>query len=276
MNNKMLRLNKKISESVNFIKSKYSRIPKCAIIFGTGLADATLKLITPELEIPYIEIPYFNKTNIKTHQGKMVFTNINGVEVILMLGRIHFYEGYSIDEVVYPIHILKELGVQTIFITSSVGGINSNLSRGDLILLKDHINLTSINPLRGYDNSFGKRFLPCSNIYDLNLRNKIKNIALEQNIELKEGVMFFLPGPTFETNAEFYAISQLGADSVGWSTIPEALVAHYRGMKVLAVNCVTDSINISDSQNDLEDIIHIAQDSGKKIFTLLFQLIPKV
>jgi len=275
MNDLIENIIKKSKESADYIREKIQENslykPKLAVLFGTGLDKETMKNVKDIFEIPYEKIPHFSKT-IEFHKGSLVFAKLEEKDILLMNGRYHIYEGYDVQDVVYPIHVLKELGIKEVIITSSVGGINENINKGDLMVLKDQINLTSLNPLIGYDNSLGERFLDCSDLYNKNLRDSLKKIASEKSISLKQGNMFFLPGPTFETRAEFDAIKRLGADTIGWSTIPEATVAHYRGMNVLAINCITDSLN-NKEKTSLEEITDVANQSSKNLYLLVSELI---
>jgi len=271
-------LKSKLQKSKSYLDKYTDRLtkkPKFAIIFGTGLEYEFLKHQQQSLEIAYEQIPNFNPTSTKSHKGKMLFTKINEEDVLLMLGRTHYYEGYNIQETVYPIHLLKEIGIETILLTSSVGGVNKNLKKGELMVVQDHINLTSLNPLIGYDDSLGKRFLSCSDLYDANLINLLEQIANEKKITLKKGCMLFLPGPTFETRAELKAIKKLGGDTIGWSTVLESIIAHYRGTKVLAINCITDSLNFSNGSS-LEEIISVANNSSKNLYALTYDLVKKI
>jgi purine-nucleoside phosphorylase len=263
-------LKKKSLESAVHIADKFHEKIDTAIIFGTGLSYQTLKSAKILNEINYEEIPYFNKTAVKSHEGKIIMAEILNTKIMMMVGRNHYYEGHDLQEVVYPIHVLKELGVNNLIITSSVGGVNPNIKRGELVIIKDHINLTALNPLIGYDDSLGERFLDCSQIYCNDLSKKLEDSLRKRNPKIKKGVIFFLPGPTFETNAELKAFRRLGADTIGWSTVPEAIVAHYRKMNIAAINCVTDSLNYKKG-SDLDEIIDVARNSSTELYHALFE-----
>jgi|SRR3989344_103430 len=272
--NKIDTLKERLKQSSKYVKSilKAQEIPEYAVIFGTGLSYETLKQIDNKIEIPHNKIPHLRSPIIKSHEGKMIYSEINNTPILIMSGRTHYYEGQDIHDVVYPIHLLKELGIEKVIITSSVGGINNDLKQGDLMLVEDHINLTSINPLIGLNDSLGKRFLPCTDIYDKDLIQQAEKISNENGFNINKGTMFFLPGPSYETPAEFEAIKILGGDTIGWSTVPEALVAHYRNMKVLAINCITDSLNFK-KETSLEEIIETANISSKNLYKIISDLI---
>lgn len=268
MNNKidMLDLKNKLSKSKEYL-DRYISEPKLAVVFGTGLSYETLKHLDKTIKISYKDIPFFNKTNIKSHTGELIVSQINNRNLILLSGRSHYYEGCDIQDIVYPIHLLKEIGIKTVLITSSVGGVNKKFKKGDLMIVKDHINFTDVNPLIGYDDSLGERFLHCSNLYNNNLILLTEKIARKNKIYLKKGTMFFMTGPTYETKAELDAIKKIGGDTIGWSTIPEAIIAHYRGLDVLAINCITDLVY--KKQSNLEDIIKVANFTSRDLYKVI-------
>jgi len=268
MNDLMGQIKRRTRESKEYIENIFGEIPPFAVIFGTGLSNYTIDNLTNKKEITYSEVPFMNNPLVEYHSGKIIKGTISNNEVLCLCGRNHYYEGHDIQKIVYPIHLLKELGIENLLITSSVGGISEKLEQGDLMLVNDHINLTSTNPLIGYDNSLGERFLRCSDVYNKELVEMTKKSAKNQGIFLKEGVMFFLPGPTFETPSEFIAMKKLGADTIGWSTVPEAIVAHYRGIKTFGINCITDSLNYKSVQS-LEEINITANKSSKNLYNIL-------
>lgn len=271
----MEELRRKLKQSMNYLNENIEMKPKLAVIFGTGLSEETLTHLENPKRVLYKSIPNLNETSIDYHEGAMIFTKMNKKDVLFMSGRIHYYEGYKTQEVVYPIHLLKEIGIENLVITSAVGGVRKDLKKGDLMLIKDHINLTSINPITGYDNSLGSRFLDCSNLYNNILTRKIEDVCIDKKIKIKKGTLFFLSGPTFETKAEFKAIKKLGGDAIAWSNILEALVAHYRGMNVASIVCITDSLNFSKKQ-DLDEIAKVSKKSSKSLYDIVEGLINKI
>lgn len=230
----------RIMESVEYIKEKVTKQPKVAIILGSGLGD----LVNSLKEMKYIEykdIPNFPVSTVKGHEGRLAFGKINGVEVLLMQGRFHYYEGYTMKEVTYPIYVMKQLGIEKIIVTNACGGINTNYKPGTLMLIRDFINLFGSNPLIGVnDERLGVRFPDMSEPYKTELRNKAKKIADEIGVEWEEGVYAGFMGPYYETAAEITMIGRHGADAVGMSTVPETIVANYLGMDVLGISCITN------------------------------------
>jgi purine-nucleoside phosphorylase len=266
----MSKLKQDLEESCAFLE-QYKGKAKNAVIFGTGLAGATLDKLKIHRRVSYSDIPNFPSGKNDFHKGELIAADLNGSPLMVMTGRVHCYEGYTVQQVVYPIHVLKELGVECLVNTSSVGGVNKNLSKGDLMVLRDHINLTSLNPLIGYDDSLGTRFLP-GNFYDSKLASLAEKSAASEGISLKNGILFFLPGPSFETIAEFKSIEKLGGDTIGWSGVLETIVANYRNMKVLGINCITDSLNFSNTPH-LKEISNVAEKSSHNLYKILAKVI---
>ena len=230
----------KIMESVEYIKSKVNRKPKIAIILGSGLG-ALVDAVKDKENISYENIPNFPISTVEGHEGNLVFGKINGREVLLMQGRFHYYEGYTMKEVTYPIYVMKKLGIEKIIVTNACGGINRNFAPGTLMLIKDFINLFGDNPLIGAnDERLGMRFPDMSEPYKIDLINKAKEIADELDIKYAEGVYAGFMGPYYETAAEIVMIARHGADAVGMSTVPEAVVARHSGLKTIGITCITN------------------------------------
>lgn len=235
--NKML---ERINHCVECIREITDRQPKIAITLGSGLGDFATKLKNT-VEIPYEKIEGFPTPTVKGHAGKLIFGTYYGIEVVVIDGRVHFYEGYSQDEVVIPVRVMKKLGVKTIILSNAAGGVNFDYKPGDIMLISDHINYSGSNPLIGQNiDEFGPRFPDMSDVYNEQLRTSIKKKCEEENIKLQEGVYMMFNGPSFETPAEIRMARTLGADAVGMSTVPEAIVARHSGMNVIGMSLITN------------------------------------
>lgn len=250
----------KIMESVEYIQSKIKRNPKIAIILGSGLGDLVEEVKDVE-DISYKDIPNFPVSTVKGHEGKLVFGKINNIEVMLMQGRFHYYEGYTMKEVTYPIYVMKKLGIEKIIVTNACGGINRSFEPGTLMLIKDFINLFGDNPLIGVnDERLGPRFPDMSEPYKLELIDKAKKIGDDLGIKYAEGVYAGFMGPYYETAAEIVMIGRHGADAVGMSTVPETIVANYLGMDVLGIACITNmATGIQKVKHSHERVVETAQ-----------------
>lgn len=231
----------KIKATANFIKEKINATPEIGIILGTGLGGLA-KEIEIKQSIPYSEIPNFPVSTVEGHAGRLIYGILGNKEVLAMQGRFHFYEGYSMSEVTFPVRVLKFVGISHLFVSNASGGLNPDWNVGEIVLINDHINFFPEHPLRGKNlNELGPRFPDMSKCYDERLRNKAKLIALQNNINVKEGVYVGVSGPTFETPAEYKMFRLLGADIVGMSTVPEVIVARHMNLKVFGISIVTDS-----------------------------------
>ena len=262
---------KEVNEAVDFIKSKYKTRPTVGVVLGSGLGSFTAE-INSELEIDYSEIPNFPISTVEGHSGKLIFGELGGKKVVAMAGRFHYYEGYSTQEVVFPIRVLKFLGVETLLISNAAGGINTTFKVGDLMIIKDHISTLTINPLLGKnEDAFGARFPDMSEPYKKNLIDDVKNIARNNNIIVKEGVYVGVTGPTFETRSEYKMLRILGGDAVGMSTVQEVIAAAHLGLPVLAISVITD-IGIREEENTIthEEVLQAAKDAEPRL-TLLFK-----
>jgi purine-nucleoside phosphorylase len=250
----------KIMESTEYIKSKVNRNPKIAVILGSGLGDLANAVKDAE-NIDYKDIPNFPISTVKGHEGKLVFGKINNTEVLLMQGRFHYYEGYTMKEVTYPMYVMKKLGIEKIIVTNACGGINKSFEPGTLMLINDFINLFGDNPLIGInDDRLGPRFPDMSEPYKLELINKAKKIGDELGIKYAEGVYAGFMGPYYETAAEIVMIGKHGADAVGMSTVPETIAANYLGMDVLGIACVTNmATGIQKVKHSHERVVETAK-----------------
>jgi purine-nucleoside phosphorylase len=231
---------KEIKEATSFIKNKIDLKPEVGIILGTGLG-ALVENIKIEYSLSYKDIPHFPVSTVETHSGKLIFGELSGKRVVAMQGRFHYYEGYSMQQVVMPVRIMHLLGIQYLFISNAAGGLNKELDLSDLMIIKDHINLFPENPLTGQNlNDFGGRFPDMYEAYDPNLIKLAKEIAATENISVKEGVYAGVSGPNLETPAEYRYLDTIGADAVGMSTIPENIAARHIQIPVFAVSVITD------------------------------------
>jgi len=238
MNNKIL--TDKIKESRKYIKNRLKFCPKTALIVGSGLSNIkhTLK---DQISIPYSQIPNFKTSTVEGHIGELVIGKMNNVDVFLLNGRIHYYEGYTMQEVSYPVRVMKSLGVENLVITCAVGAVNKRYKPGDVVVIKDHINFSGSNPLIGkHFKEFGARFPDMTEIYDKSFRSFVIKTAKNKKIKLYEGIYFAVSGPSYETPAEISAYSKLGADVVGMSLVGESIVAKQVGMKILALTYVSN------------------------------------
>jgi purine-nucleoside phosphorylase len=232
-------MSKRINETVDFIKKEISEVPKIGIILGSGLGDLA-KEINVSKSLSYTEIPNFPLSTVKGHQGKLIFGTLNDVQVVALQGRFHFYEGYSLDDVVFPVRVLKLLGIDCLFVSNAAGGVNPIFEVGDIMYITDHINLMP-NPLVGPNNfEFGPRFVDMSEAYDRHLISKAQKVARQHGIKVQTGVYAAVTGPTYETLAEYKYIRTIGADAVGMSTVPEVIAARHMRLPVFAFSVISD------------------------------------
>lgn len=230
----------KIQETANYIQGKVGEMPKTAIILGTGLG-ALVDHISDKQYIPYKEIPNFPVSTVEGHSGNLIFGKLGSKPVMAMQGRFHYYEGYDMKQVTFPVRVMKALGVETLFVSNAAGGMNKEFLVGDVMIITDHINLFPENPLRGKnDNRLGPRFPAMTEAYNKELVKLADAIAAEKGIRVMHGVYVGVTGPTFETPAEYEAFRIMGGDAVGMSTVPEVIVANHAGMKVFGVSVITD------------------------------------
>ena len=213
--------------------------PETAVILGSGLGKLVDEL-TETYEIDYKDIPNFPVSTVEGHSGRLIFGRLGGKEIMAMQGRFHYYEGYSMKEVTFPVRVMHELGIKTLFVSNAAGGTNPNFEIGDLMIITDHINFFPEHPLRGKNISYGPRFPDMSEAYDRTLIARAKKIASQKGITLREGIYIGTQGPTYETPAEYRMFARWGADAVGMSTVPEVIVANHCGMKVFGISVITD------------------------------------
>ena len=259
-----------IAETSSFlIKSGFNR-PMVGIVMGTGLGAMADKIENP-ITIPYSAIPGFPEATVEFHKGNLIFGNIGLVKVIAMQGRFHYYEGYSMQQITFPIRVMKVLGVEYLFLSNAAGGMNPDYKKGDLVMIEDHINLLPDNPLRGLsDPAFGQRFVDMSRPYDKNLMQIITGNATKQNTILKKGIYVSVMGPNLETKAEYRWLRSTGADMVGMSTVPEVIVANQVRIKCAAVSVITDECDPDNLKPvNIAEIIEVAGKSDKVLSNLL-------
>ena len=235
----LLAMLERIQETAAYLKGKMHTHPETAIILGTGLGSLAGE-ITEKYEIKYEDIPNFPVSTVEGHSGKLIFGQLGNKDILAMQGRFHFYEGYSMKEVTFPVRVMRELGIKTLFVSNASGGTNPDFEIGDLMIITDHINYFPEHPLRGKNIPYGPRFPDMSEAYDKELIRKADAIAAEKGIKVQHGVYIGTQGPTFETPAEYKLFRILGADAVGMSTVPEVIVANHCGIKVFGVSVITD------------------------------------
>ena len=267
----------KIKATSSFVEERFNARPETAIILGTGLGGLVEDIDVLQT-LPYSEIPNFPVTTVDGHMGQLIYGRLGGKEVLVMQGRFHYYEGYSMQEVTFPVRVMKFLGVKQLFVSNASGGLHPEWHVGDIVIINDHINFFSEHPLRGKNlNELGTRFPDMSKVYDERLRNRAKLIALEQNINVREGVYVGVQGPTFETPAEYKMFRFLGGDIIGMSTVPEAIVARHMNIKLFGISIITDSgvpgeiVEISH-----EEVQKVAMKAEPKMRLIIKKLIEKL
>lgn len=266
-----------IRQTADYLKSRIGEIPNTAIILGTGLGELVHE-IEDKNEIPYTEIPNFPVSTVEGHSGKLIVGTLGGKKVLAMQGRFHYYEGYDMKQVTFPVRVFQALNIEYLFVSNAAGGMNSSFDIGDIMLIEDHINLFPEHPLHGKNfNELGTRFPDMSEAYNKSLRLMAMEIAKEKNIKLQHGVYIGLQGPTFETPAEYNWLRIIGGDAVGMSTVPEVIVANHAGMKVLAFSIITDLGVIGKivevSHEDVQEAAKIAQPKMAEIMRAIIQKI---
>ncbi|MBA4535085.1 purine-nucleoside phosphorylase [Brevibacillus halotolerans] len=267
----------KILEAKAFIEEKLTEKPTIGLVLGSGLG-----VLADEIEettvIPYNEIPHFTKSTVVGHKGQLVIGKLKGKQVVAMQGRFHYYEGHELEAVVFPIRVMKAIGVETIIVTNAAGGINESYKPGDLMLISDHINLTYRNPLiGGNDESLGARFPDMSEAYSKRLRKLSKEIAATLGIQLQEGVYAGLLGPSYETPAEIRMLRILGGDAVGMSTVPEVIVARHMNIEVLGISCISNmAAGILDQPLSHDEVMETTEKVKAEFLSLVKSVIEKM
>jgi purine-nucleoside phosphorylase len=273
----MSKLLEMIDETLAVIKSKTDKNFPVGIILGTGLGGLVNE-IKVEFAIDYDQLPHFPLSTVESHTGKLIFGKLGGKDVVAMQGRFHFYEGYSMKQITYPVRVMKKLGVETLLVSNACGGMNPIYSRGDLMLMSDHINLLGDNPLIGpNDDEFGPRFPDMSEPYSNDLIELAEKVALENGVKVQKGVYVAVPGPNLETRAEYRFLRNIGADVVGMSTVPENIVANHMGIKVLGISIITDECFPDSLQPvNVQEIIATAMEAEPKMTLILKEVVSKL
>jgi len=257
--------------ATRIIRARTTVEPRVAVVLGSGLGGFADDFEEP-VAIPYDEIPGFVRSTAQGHAGRLVIGKIDGIPVLAMQGRLHYYEGYSLEEVTFPVRTFGLLGIKTLVLTNASGGINVQLSQGALMVISDHVNLMGVNPLRGpNDERFGPRFPDMSAVYSAELQELVVEEAKAIGIEVRRGIYGALTGPSYETPSEIHLLRNLGADAVGMSTVPEAIVARHMGLEVLGISCITNmAAGISDEPINHEDVMATG-DRVRETFTELLR-----
>jgi len=267
----------KLQKTIEFLQKRMTIQPKVAIVLGSGLGGLTKSMEVID-EIPYKEIPNFPVSTVKGHKGALMFGKINNVDVVVLSGRFHYYEGYPMETVTYPEMVFAGLGIKTLILSNAAGGMNPTFQVGDIMVIRDHINFFGTNPLLGpNDDTLGPRFPNMSEVYSKRLRKLAHQKAKENDIHLQEGVYIGVTGPCFETPAEYKAYYLLGADAVGMSTVPEAIIGAYRGMEIFAFSVITDLGVVGQIMEAThEEVLAAAKTAEPKMIKLVYEMMPEI
>ena len=273
----MTEIRRQIDEALAYLRTRTRMTPGIGIILGTGLGGLA-KEIKAEVVVEYQDIPHFPVSTVESHHGKLIFGTLGGKHVVAMQGRFHYYEGYSMKQVTFPVRVMKFLGVRTLLISNAAGGMNPQFSRGNIMIITDHINLLGDNPLIGpNDESLGVRFPDMSEPYDRKLIALAEQVALDLKIRTERGVFVAVPGPNLETRAEYRFLRFIGADAVGMSTVPENIVANHMGMRVLGFSIITDEA-FPDSLKaaNVQEIIAVATATEPKLTAIMKGVVERL
>jgi purine-nucleoside phosphorylase len=271
-------LYERATEAARFINAKTpTRTPRAALVLGSGLggvADA----IEEAVELPYDEIPFFMRSTVEGHAGKLIIGTLGGVDVVAMKGRFHYYEGYTMEEVTFPVRVFALMGIKTLVLTNAAGGTASHLGPGSLMVIIDHINMMGDNPLRGpNDHRFGPRFPDMTHVYAPEYIGIAHEAAREMGIKLTEGVYLGLRGPSYETPAEVKLFTRLGGDALGMSTVPEAIVARHCQIKLLAISCITNvAAGLTHHEINHEEVMEVGARAGRQLGELIMRAVPRL
>lgn len=265
---------RKVQKAADYIRSKAPLTPELAIVLGSGLG-ALAESMKERSVIPYADIPGFPRSSVEGHAAKLVIGRLGKKTVAMMQGRFHYYEGFTMRELAFPIYVLRALGISDLIVTNACGGINETFHPGDLMLIEDHINLSGQNPLIGdNDERFGPRFPDMTEVYDKALTDTAEKIARQLSVPIKRGVYAFFTGPCYETAAEIRAYKVLGADAIGMSTVPEATVAHYLGMRVLGIACITNmATGIAKTKHSHKEVLSVAKSGSENFINLIYEIV---
>ena len=265
-----------IQETASYIRARMHTAPETAVILGSGLGNLVNEL-TDTYEIAYKDIPHFPVSTVEGHSGRLIFGKLGRKDIMAMQGRFHYYEGYSMKEVTFPVRVMRELGIQTLFVSNAAGGTNPTFEIGDLMIITDHINFFPEHPLRGKNIPYGPRFPDMSEAYNKELIRKADAIATEKGIKVQHGIYIGTQGPTYETPAEYKMFRILGADAVGMSTVPEVIVANHCGIKVFGISVITDlGVEGKIVEVTHEDVQKAADQAQPLMTTIMRELINRV
>jgi len=264
----------KLKETADYIRQRIHRTPYIAIVLGSGLGNLA-NYMSNTIEIPYEEIPNFPRTTVVGHDGRLIFGELGGRYIVAMKGRFHYYEGWNMEEVVFPIRLFKILGVNNLFLTNAAGGINTQFRPGDLMLIKDHIGFFAENPLRGANiDELGPRIPDMSHVYDRELLEMAAECSMRLRSDIRRGIYAYTKGPSFETPSEIRALKYFGADAVGMSTVPEAITARHMGMKVLGISCITNmAAGVLEKTLNHEEVIEAGKKVERKFAALVTEIV---
>lgn len=270
-------MQKFVLTSSEYLQTKIKVKPVVGLILGSGLG-VLVEEIENQIVVPYEEIPHFPTSTVQGHAGQLVFGDLNGVPVVAMQGRFHFYEGYEMSKVTFPVRVMKALGIEKIVVTNAAGGVNTSFEPGDLMLISDHINFMGTNPLIGpNEEEFGVRFPDMSEAYSKVLRHKAREVGESLGISLQEGVYVAVTGPSYETPAEIHMMRTIGADAVGMSTAPEVIIARHAGLEVLGISCITNmAAGILDQPLNHEEVIETTEKVKANFLTLVKEIVKVI
>ena len=267
----------RVAETVHYLQGRHEAVPEVGIVLGSGLGNFSSS-IEIETEVPYTDIPHFPVSTVEGHSGRLIFGSIAGKKVVAMAGRFHYYEGYTPQEVVFPVRVMKMLGIRTLLLSNAAGAVNTDFAVGDIMIIRDHVSFFTPNPLVGKNHEeWGPRFPDMSEPYSKELIRKARLIGAREQFKLHEGVYVAVTGPTFETRAEYRFIQVLGGDVVGMSTVQECIVANHMGLAVFAVSIVTD-LGIREEDNVIthEEVLAAAKEAEPKLAKLFVELIAGI
>lgn len=265
-----------VKETASMLRAQQLKTPRIGIVLGTGLNDF-VQHMENTVTIAYDEIPNFPKPTVDFHKGRLLFGDVAGVPVVAMQGRFHYYEGYTLQQVTFPVRVMKELGIEVLLLSNAAGGLNPAFKKGDLVMVEDHLNLLPDNPLRGLPAAFGDRFVDMSQPYDAGMQALLAEAFTRQSLAVKKGVYVSVMGPNLETKAEYRWLRNTGADMVGMSTVPEVIVANQVGVKCAAVSVITDECDPDNLKPvNIAEIIEIAGTADKKLSAVFLDVISRL
>lgn len=266
----------KAREATTYIEEQGVEKVEVGLILGSGLGELADEIENP-IVIPYEKIPSFPVSTVEGHAGQLVYGMLGGKHVLALQGRFHYYEGYSMDEVTFPVRVMSMLGTESIIVTNAAGGVNERFTPGDLMLITDHINSFGTNPLIGpNDDKFGPRFPDLTQAYDLDYQKLVKDVAADLNLSLQEGVYYGTTGPTYETPSEVRMIQTVGGDAVGMSTVPEVIVARHAGMRVVGISCISNLAAGMGEELNHEDVIAVTTKIRSSFKQLIVNVLQKI